>query len=238
MFSPSVWGGSIRATCAAVAVAAIGTIGPAARAGIIVVDDFTETTLGWPFAQTTVGSSGLDEAGINVLGGSRHTTVTAESLAILGLDSVAIAIVPDPGIFDYTGSAGADGSFSLFYDGPAGNLNADLSSLAAFLIDLLLFDLGNGQPMPVTVTLDDGANTATGTAFVGTSGGQTLSMPFASFTGIESLNLTSVDSILFEFDPGLGNDLRLGAITVVPAPAGLALLAGAGLLGPRRRRRV
>jgi hypothetical protein len=135
-------------TCATLALCAAAMTGPATRAGIISVDDFTETSETWPFAQTSAGSSTFDEAGLNVLGGSRHTTVSADSLAIPGLDSVAIAIVTNPGVFDYASSAGADGGFSLLYDG-GGDMNADLSSLSAFQIDILLFDLGNGQPMPV-----------------------------------------------------------------------------------------
>jgi hypothetical protein len=229
-------GGVLSRVVASVAAAVGVAASPAAAE--LVVDDFTDTILTWPFDQATVGSTFLlGDTGLSgVLGGRRHVGITAETIDLPGLDLVSVAVVPGAGVFDYASSAGADGNVSLAYPGPtgSGDLNADLSGLSAIEIDLLAFDFANAAPLEVDVTLFDGPSFSTVTKYAVTPGAQPLLFPLGDFTGI---GLTSIDSILFVFDPGVAADFRLGEIRAIPGPPAVALLGAAGLFARARRRR-
>ena len=140
------------------------------------------------------------------------------------------------GLFDFNSSAEANGAVSFLYAG-GGNLGADLSAQFQFEVVFTIFDFAGNAPLPVTITLDDGSNTAMGTAALVAAGSQTLVIPFASFAGIGSIDLSSIDSIRVDLDAGEGVDMRISEIrTAIPAPASLAVLGLAALTARRRRR--
>lgn len=203
----------------------------------IVIDNFAEPAAPAVFPQTTVGTTPFTQAPLNpanTIGGVREGSVTATSIALPGTDIVEVSVGGN--IFDYQASAGADGSATLFYDGNAGgagdlNLNLMGQSIA---VTFILSD--SSQALPVTVTLDDGSATASVTQTLMTqinSGDPavTLSFTSAAFTANNPLiNLASINSVLFNFDPAEARDFRLGGEGIVvqqqvpiPEPTSLAL---------------
>jgi len=192
-------------------------------------------------------ASDVIETGLSsVLGGSRITRLTAEDLGIDRLDELQVGVFASPGILSYSSSILADGKLELFYDGttsgsPAGpsvgNLNVDLSGDAWIEIELLAFDLANGEPMDISITLADGDSTHVLLQSVTTFGRQDVIFRFVDFSEFGSLDLSDIDSIAVNFDPGFGADFRVGEIRVaVPEPATLGLLLTGALFGLRRKR--
>lgn len=232
---PSRVRGRVCASGVLVAAICAGVASGKAAAGVI-IDDFNATNLVWPFSQTTVGSTVLIDPGVvGVLGGDRRFTVEAQGLAVPGLDAITLAVFPPVGILDYGSSGGADGRLLLEYEGDSGNLDVDLSGQTAIEIVFTLFDFANNVPLEIMVMLDDGTNTASGIASLTVPAAQTLQMSFAGFSGIGALDLSSIDSITIEFDPGRSADFRVDEIRVIPVPPALGLLALAGLATRRRR---
>lgn len=219
-----------------------GSMGTWAQAAIVIdsfsaIDtDFTP----WPVMQTTVGSVNVHETGVaGVLGGVRDTTTTLESVTIAGVDFMRTAIVPGAGvILDYAASAGADGELALLYNGD-GSLHADFSSELSIDMSFTEFDFAFGAPLPVTITLSDGTNSATLSKSLNASGPGNLSFAINDFSGIGGVDLTDVTSVTVALDPGVAADYRLTAITTttIPSPGALALLAMSGIAGRPRRRR-
>lgn len=223
--------------CAAVWGSALGAINGYADASIV-IDDFTNVhdPNPWPVNRSTLGSETVFESGLNTLGGTRETLIEATFLGLDGVDSINVNIAPGAGLFGYFSSSDAAGFVSLLYDG-GGSLNADFSQQVAIEIDFAFFDFANSNPLPITAILSDGVNTATRTVSLNSPGAQTAAFLFNDFTNIGLLDLASIQSIQFEFDPGLAADFQLGSIsTVLPTPGALALLGIAGFTGVRRRR--
>jgi hypothetical protein len=208
------------------------------QAEAVAIDVFADTVAAWPATQSALGDQTIPENGVaGVLGSDRETYVSANSLAVPGLDFVAVDISPE-GYFDYTSSAGADGAAGLRYDAQDGGLHVDLSGDKFLQIDFVYFDAANGYPMAVTATLDDSTNNASRVESLTVPGAQSLIFQFADFAGIGSVDLTDVYSIDIDFEPGTAADFRIRQIiTDVPEPGSLMLLAGGVIALVRRKRR-
>ena len=208
----------------------------------IIIDDFSSVGIPtpWPVLINTISSVDVLETGLTgVIGGARYSTVRATFLEELGLDFVQAAIVPNFGmILDYSSTSGANGDWNLQYDANGAGLNANFSTINDIVLGFSRFDFANDQPLPVLVTLFDGANFATLSRSLTVPGPQGLHFEFAGFAGIGSLDLASIQSVGVFLDPALAADFRLSGITGVPAPGSLALLAvgSLALAGGRRRR--
>ena len=210
--------------------------GVAARGGLV-IDDFSDVTSPnpWPVSITSPNVVVVSETGLSgVIGGTRLTTVSVFFFDLVGLDEVRADIVAGAGMLDYTSSVGANGDLRVAY---VGDFVADFSGDAWIQIDFSGFDLGAELPMPVTVTLWNGITTASLTRMLTEPGAQSVAFHFSDFANIDTVDLSSVDTLLFEFDPADGGDFRIGRIgSVVPEPTTLALLvAGAGAIVLRRR---
>jgi len=216
------------------------TLAVAWSAPAATIDLFSSTADGLPFVLTrnTVSSFQAGQSGLaDVIGGSRELLLTAQDLALPGLDTVQAGVYPSVGVLDYASSAGADGSLRLVYDASGSGLNADLSGDAFLAIDYVLFDLAGGAPMPVTVMLFSGADIADRTEYLTTAGPQVQTFNFADFSGIGSLDLSHVDRIDLLLDPSFAADFRIDGIrTEVPEPGSFLLLAAAAALMMRRNR--
>ncbi len=210
----------------------------------VVIDSFDHVGAPdpWPVTVDQAGASAtvLETGLATVLGGVRTTTLGVQALGTARLDKVEVGVYSPPGILSYASSILADGKLDLLYDNGPGGLNVDLSSYAWIEIDLLAFDLASGNPMPVTITLADGASSSSLTQSVSTAGRQLVIFPFASFTKTGPFDFSSIDEIDVSFDPEFGADFRVGEIrSVVPEPATLGLLAvGAALTTLRTKRRT
>lgn len=225
---------AIRLVYAVVSVMLCG--GAAARGGLV-IDEFSDVSSPspWPVSTTSLGELAVLETGLSgVIGGTRLTTLSADFFDLLGFDDVGTNIVPAAGQLDYTSSVGADGDLRILY---AGGFTADFSGDALIQIDFTGFDLGAETPMPVTVTLWQGATSASLTRVLTEPGPRSVAFDFVEFANIDAIDVGSVDAMLFEFDPGTGGDFRIGRIgSVVPEPTTLVLLlAGAAAIVGRRR---
>jgi hypothetical protein len=208
------------------------------HASVIVIDDFSDAPGAWPISLFAPGTTSLTEAGLTgVLGGVRETTVSMTSAANPGLDFLQATIAPALGLFDYNSSAGTDGSVSFLYDAGGAGLSAFFANQLGIEIGFTLFDHAGGVPLPVTIVLTDGMNTATLTQSLTAPGGQTLQFLFADFANIGALGLAYVQSVEVILDAAIGADFRVSQIsTIVPAPGSIALLALAAFVGRFRRR--
>ena len=206
------------------------------RAGLV-IDSFSDVASPnpWPVSATAPSVIPVLETGLSgVLGGTRLTTQSAFFFDIIGLDEVRTTIAPKHGVLDYASTVGGNGDLRLAY---VGAFEADLTADLFFQIDFLGFDLGAGMAMPVTVTLGDGASTASLTRKLTSPGAQSTLFNYAEFDGLDGIDLASIDAMLIEFDPGPGGDFRIGEIkSAVPEPGTLLLLlAGTGAVLRRRR---
>ncbi|MBX3414611.1 MAG: hypothetical protein KF708_18130 [Pirellulales bacterium] len=217
-----------------------GILGVSSAQAAVIIDDFDVVTGVWPVTRTTVGSTVNNELGIpttNTIGGVRNTTVTGDSFAVPGLDTVTTTVVPTPpSLLDYASSAGADGSLNLLYNagGIPGGLNANFSAETGITIDFLLFDHAGGVDLPVTVTLSDGSNVASLTQLLTSPGAQSVFFGFPGFAGIGGVDMSSIDSLNFFFDAQLAHDFRIdfiGTTSGVPEPASFLVWGMAAVVG-------
>lgn len=218
-------------------VAALGSLpGVAARAGLV-IDDFSDVTSPspWPVSTTSPAVLPVTETGlVGAIGGTRLTTLSVFFFDLVGVDEVITSVVPELGVLDYQSTVGANGDLRVAY---VGDFVADFSGDALIQIDFLGFDLGAESPMPVTVTIWNGINVGSLTRVLTEPGAQSVTFAFSEFSNISAIDLSGIDTLLFEFDPGDGGDFRIGEIgSVVPEPATLVLLlVGAGAIVRRRR---
>ena len=222
-----------------VAGASVMLSGVAARGGMV-IDDFsaTATPTPWPVSITSPNVISITETALSgVIGGTRLTTLSAFFFDLVGFDEIRANIVPNFGVLDYASSVGVNGDLRIAY---VGTFQADISGDLFIQIDFSGFDLGGGTPMPVTVTIGHGAVTASLTQLLTGAGSQNVVFNFSEFDNIGAVDLTSIDAMLFEFNPGAGGDFRIGGIvSVIPEPTTLVMLiAGAGAIVHRRRVRA
>lgn len=228
-----------RATRISTPLVCVGCLVGAAQATII-IDDFSITEEGGPWTEhlTTNAEESTRVESFNpfasgVLGGRRTTVITAEEIGVENFDFVRGVLAPSVGIFDYASTANARGKLSFFYDGVEQNFSADLSGKSQIHIAFTEFDFANGEVLPVTVTLSDGQATVSHSLSLGENE-LDLFFSLGEFGGID---LSSIESILVEFDPTIGADFRLGHMSAIPAPGILAVMGLGGIALGRRRRR-
>jgi len=221
-------------------VAALLTLAVASSAPAATIDLFSSTADGLPYVLTrnTVGSlQGVQTGLADVIGGARDLVVAASSMALPGIDTVQAGVYPAAGVFDYSSSAGADGSLHLLYDANGAGLNADLSGDVFLAVDFTHFDMAGGEPMVVVVAIESGLGSSLQFQTLTAPGPQTLTFPYADFVPSGQLDLASVQSIFVGFEPYQAVDFRLDAIrTEVPEPGSFLLLAAAAGLALRRKR--
>ena len=162
----------------------------------------------------------------DVLGGGRglKVSVTACSFCGPGLfdDRVVAGADPDPmGLFCYASTPSADGSFELFYDAAGAGLNVSL--IFAEGIRMLLANIdASSFPIDVTVTLTSGANSAqamqTLPNMAPLPADAIVDFPFASFTGIDGIDLSNIGSIRILVDPATAADLQIQRIATYGTP--------------------
>ena len=231
--------------------------------GAIVIDDFNAKMapvvapatdypgLGWGLAVPYVGAgtppyinTGVySETSVpGVLGGTRKTT------AINHDDDIAVDLL-SASPYEYIAIStkgwysSSYGELHLLYDGGGGGggLNLDMSSWTSLSVDFDPDHVGYQKSTVMGFTLNDGLNSATvSTAWT------TYTEPFprtvVTFnvpdftTANPSLDLSSIDSILFTFEGDCAVDAAFYGISGVPEPATMVLLAIGGLAILRRRK--
>lgn len=229
------------------AVAAVGTLASvtAVSRAAIMVDDFAEKTPAyWPQNKNVTDPSGtvyVEGAFGSVLGGDRGAGIVGTVMVVPGFDSVHTDIFAGGGFsfFDYSSSTGASGHVQLLY-GKTTLGSADLSvphSAApdAVRINLLSFDLSNGQPLTISSFGMSGASvTYLPTVQVTSAGAGYVDIPLAGFW---SANAGDLNGLSLYITAAQGADFRIDSITLVPEPTTVAgLVIGAGVMAMRRKR--
>lgn len=184
------------------------------------IDDFSEANV----SQITSPADGSDisvtDAGLDVLGGSRTTSLYTESQAVPGFDSATVSFFSDGqmSFLDNNSSAGWSGRVELSYDLTGNPLPAEDIGVA---IDLLAYDGPAGELLLVTAWLDDLAGP---TASVAAGPPQTLRVLFPA-------GISLAEELRIAFQVPAGGDFRVDAVhTIVPQPSTL-VLAGLGIVG-------
>lgn len=227
-------------------VAGLSFVAGSALAYDLVIDTFDDAV------NTTVLTSNVgvpltaDDTGLaGVLGGSR-------SIFVEGVLSVQAGVIESAGIFDYMsiGTGFAEATYDA--DGSGfGNAIACAQEIeiAYQLADASAQGEGTGQA-EITVALTGGATVAVSRPITATAG--TLSYPIADFAGVDLTNLTeiamTVDGTASDSADLAVDSIRAVGCDVLPSPSpamgpaalgfGSLVLAGLGLLGVARRRRI
>jgi hypothetical protein len=128
-----------------------------------------------------------------VIGGQRTTTIAASALSNF-LNGMIGSIGATPS-FSYATGFPTSGKLTLAY-GTQSDLNANLSQMSAFEFELR-GDLASGtpRPVPLTVTVENGASSAATQVTLLAEG--TYYIPFSAFSGV---NFADVDFVQFHFD--------------------------------------
>ena len=227
-----------------VALPALAAI-PAANAGIIVIDDFSDGA----FSQSIDSGAFVGQEAASVLGGFRDYggSVQANPLG----QSFDASVDPGVGLVVSAG-AGLTGVFGLEYDGgddtdttfpfddQAGGLVIDISAYTSFELDFIMLDLDMSVSV-IASNVDGGGNvTGVSSASVLASASDdpfTLSVSVGDLAGTADLASVNAITILFnDNDAAPNRDYALSQITLVPAPGAAVLLAIGGLVAARRRR--
>jgi hypothetical protein len=127
-----------------------------------------------------------------VIGGQRTTTIAASAISNF-LTGVMTRDNATP-LFGYATGYPTSGRLTLAY-GAQSDLNANLSQMAAFELELS-GDLTSGpRPVPLTVTVESGAQSRATQVTLLANG--TYYIPFSAFPGV---NFADVDYVQFHFD--------------------------------------
>jgi hypothetical protein len=209
---------------------------------ITVVDDFSDADGTWPEILSSSGTSGQSEGpGLSgVIGGTRVSTYTYESTILPGDLTVEVDTVTLGGLFTTEADATVDSVIDLFYDGDGAGAGYSLPTGFGIAIE----SIGSDALIPITITLDDGVESA---SVVHSTNGdlfQSLIFKRPEFLADNPLiDLDDIFSININFDPGASGEFTIQLIenvSLIPEPSTLLLagLGGLGLMLRRRRRRA
>lgn len=227
------------------AVALIAVVSQAQAA--ITIDNFSDVAGGGSSlivnveslpAPTTTSITVVQSGLTGVIGGSRSLTIERTATTGTGVRRVTGEISDlAPAFFSYTSSTGANGFANLIY-GASTDLNLNLLTETAFIIDFDGYDAPNGNPLVVQIDLVSSAGSGSATANLTTNGGL-VQIDFNA-AGYAAVDFSDIDRISVKLDPNRGGDFdvnQITTVTAVPEPSSTALLGLGGLALLLRRKK-
>jgi len=178
-----------------------------------------------------------------VLGGTRTTTAINHNDGAVSVDLASDTTDQSISLSTKGWYPSSYGTLELLYNGGGGGggLNQNMSSWSILSVDFDPDHVGNLKSTVMSFTLNDGLNSATVSKIwttYATLPRTVETFNVSDFTTVNpSLNLSSIDSILFNFESDNAGDAAFYSISGVPEPATIGLL-GLGALGLLRRRRA
>jgi len=224
-------------------IGAAAALATGANAAILVLDHFTDATAG---SRTGVGVEPADY-GVSGEGFQRAIVLEMQSKLTTGDPKVEFVVAPlDNGTLNFRAADSSDGKLTLKYGdfGDVSNpeLNLDRSTcLPNGAIGLYLEGWNADSPVQLKVTFYDTATAGWNYTTTLPEGTLTVDplivggLSFTAFGGASSF--ADIDSIVYEFDGGYGNDFQVDALGI-PEPHEYAVVAGLGLLGFAAFRRL
>lgn len=215
------------------------------------IDDFTATDPagGWTLNGTTLGVAvAKSETGLplsNVFGGTRDTSFTEygslDANMVMGYSAYY-----DWGWEVQNNSSSSWSVAELTYDGGggAGGLDLNLTTGTKLSVDRWFDHMGLGKNTVLSITLDDGAETATvakiWSTYTVSNVLETEDFLFTDFLADNaSLDLSSIDTITLYLETDQAGDYILAnglSTDAIPEPATIGLLGLVGLLFARKRK--
>lgn len=212
-------------TCAALVFSTLSV-----SAQTILIDTFTNAAPAGPLSQTAPGIITRNDTDASAIGGNRRIT-----------NNYVSGTGGNPFTLSFTGtqmqsSAGSTviGNFLTEY-GFNSPLNLDASATNSFVFERNFLDLSANFTVTLVSDVTGTPITATFSGSIPGGGGPSsdISVPFASFAGIGSINLADIDRISFEFDASQAatqftlDNLRFAV--AVPEPTTIAMLGISGV---------
>ncbi len=218
---------------------AYGVTATSAHAGLITIDDFTDTNATWPI-EISLGNDndGNNEAGVaGVLGGNRSTNL-ANGTFQSSLDRASVTIAPNVqgGVLDYNSTLFGSSTLTLAYNP---DTPFDFSGQGGLVVDFIGFDFPDAGPLQINAFLTSNGQSQMTSVMVADIGSGEVFLDFADLAPFPRgvFTLADVESVVFEFVASAGSDYRIGTIsTRVPSP-GVLITLGIGALTTQARRR-
>jgi hypothetical protein len=158
-------------------------------------------------------------------GGVRETDIYVSSMDTPGEDLLRMSVETTTGTFDYDSTAGADSFVQFGYGYRIMNtLHADFSAEHGLRIDFadLQIEPGPNEGLRIGALVIDGNYVPAESeyAYVLESGPQSVLLPFSTFDGAETLDLTDVAAVNIEIYATTGSDFSIERLVAGRAAPG------------------
>ncbi len=195
------------------------------------LDNFSQPTSGWSITSSSTGvpATHLD-TGINVVGGSRFSSVTEDS------GPLSAYLILSSGFLTFSSDTATQGSAYLLYNANGAGLNLDFASVNSFTVQYYTDHVNYSWPTQMKITLTD--NTGKTSFLDKTFPDDTplftwLDVVFNvnQFNSDTGFNLAKINSLRFDYLGDSNSAASFGSIATDTPPGAVPLPGTATLLG-------